>query len=161
MTIDNTTSIKIVNRYANVTGIYTLYYFTENIGSDQTASLNALLRTGVTANTTIGTALRRIGEVFKNTLTGKYTYTFVSPGDAIGTICVYLAACCFMRKTAACKPLIDAVIDTYRITIENSTDLVVTKDILKELTGIMLDRYEAEFAQIVKDLGIENELGLE
>lgn len=161
MTIDSKTSIKIVNRYANVTGIYTLYYFTENIGSEQIASLKSLLRAGVTVNTTIGTVLKRIGEVFKNTLTGKYTYSFVSPGDAIGTICVYLAACCFMRKTDACKSLIDAVIDTYRISIENSGTQETTKDILKELTGIMLDRYEAEFDQIVKDLGIENELGLE
>lgn len=161
MTIDNKTSIKIVNRYANVTGIYTLYYFTENIGSDQTASLNALIRTGVTANTTIDTVLKRIGGVFKNILTGKYTYSFVSPGDAIGTICTYLAACCFMRKTDTCKHLISAAIDTYIISIENSGTQETTKDILKELTGIMLDRYEAEFAQIAKDLGIEKELGLE
>ena len=66
-----------------------------------------------------------------------------------------------MQETNACKPLIDAIIDTYKMSIENSTDLITTKDILKELTGIMLNRYEDEFAQIVKDLGIENELGLE
>lgn len=160
MTIDNKTSIKIVNKYANVTGIYTLYYFAETIGSEQMASLKSLMRAGVTVNTTIGTALRRIGEAFKNTLTGKYTYSFISPGDTIGTICVYLAACCFMRKTAACKPLIDEAVDTYNISIQNSTDLTDTKSILKELTSIILDRYEDEFTQIAKDLGIENELGL-
>lgn len=161
MTIDNNTSITIVNRYANTTRIYRIYYFAETIGSEQMANLKALLRTGVTVNTTIGTALRRIGEVFKNTLTGKYTYSFISPGEAIGTICVYLAACCFMRKTDACKHLVGAVIDTYKISIENSGTQETTKDILKELTCIMLEKYEDKFTQIAKDLGIENEIGLE
>lgn len=160
MTLDNNTSIKITKTYSNKTGIYTLYYFIETIGSEQIASLKSLLSSSITISTTIGTALERLGDVCKKTLTGKYAYSFISPGDAIGTICVYLAACCFMGKTAACKPLIDAVVDTYKISIENSTDLTDTKSILKELTHIILDKYDDVLVEIAKDLGIAKELGV-
>ena len=74
MTIDNKTSINITNKYKNVTGIYTLYYFTETIGPERLAHLKALIHSEMTVSITTDIALKKIGKVFKGALTEKYSY---------------------------------------------------------------------------------------
>lgn len=74
------------------------------------------------------------------------------PCDAISRSCLYLAVCCYINKTSACKPLIDDLLDNYELSIEGSS--IPAKDILKEIVNISIDKYEYVFNEVAKELGI-------
>lgn len=149
MTLDKDTKFKIINRYKQTLRSYSLgqltTYLTERDNLKRTVE-------------TIMLNPIKLGNFLKSAQTKDckdLNYTFDFPANTISRTCLYLAACCFINKTSeVCKLLVEELIDTYDISIENSTAKESTKDILKEIVNITVNKYEALFNEVVEEQGI-------
>lgn len=149
MIIDKDTNFKIINRYKNTLRSHSLgqltTYLTERDNLKRTVE-------------TIMLNPIKVGNFLKSAQTKEakdLNYTFDFPANTISRTCLYLAACCFINKTSeVCKLLVEELIDTYDISIENSTTHESTKDILKEIVNITVNKYEDLFSNIAEELEI-------
>ena len=135
MKIDNTTNFKIINRYKQTLRSYSLdqltTYLTERDNLKRTVE-------------TIMLDPIKVGSFLKSAQakeTKELNYIFKFSANTISRTCLYLAVCCFINKTSdVCKLLIEELIDTYDISIENSTTHESAKDILKEIVKTTINK---------------------
>lgn len=81
----------------------------------------------------------------------------VLASDMVRSACLYLVACCFIGKTDNCKPLLENILDLYRILIYDpkaSKAYGDSKEILHYLVESIADNYNDQLEKIAKDLRI-------
>lgn len=141
MKIDNKTNFRIEHKYMHVAGTYTITYLTECADlEDMTKAI--MLDPAVT------------GQAIKSMLNQERNHMLMQPGDVIGQACLYLAVCCFVEETTYCRQIISDLVDMYNISIPAYNGHEGTRDILKEIAGIVADKYDNLFNDIAKELKI-------
>lgn len=139
MILNDSTHLIIINNYTRLVGPYSVRDITD------IANVYGLIKLAIADPI-------KLGNVFTTFILREKTSKFKPPGDAIGTICVYLAACCFIGQTAGCKSLITNIADTYQISVDTYMNQVNTKEVLKELVKIILDKYNDLFIKVAEEL---------
>lgn len=137
MAIDNKTRFKISNKHTNEFGVYSMDYLVTP------ARLERIVET-VMMDTV------ETGNIIRESLVYPKLHTSVPlpPGATVSRACLYLATCCYIDEIESCKSIINAIVDIYDISIENSKDPGDIKDMLKEIVKEIIDKHSYTFEAI-------------
>lgn len=95
------------------------------------------------------------GNIIKDILSSARTSIHFNLGVIISKTCLYLAVCCYIDKTKLCKSIINTIVDTYDISIDNPKDPADIKDILKEIVKTIIDQHSDTFEAMARKCGKE------
>lgn len=147
MMIDSNTTLVITNPHTQASGIYQISYLTEYANLEPIAKL--IMKDPIK----IGNFL--ISAIYKEA--GK---SWMPPGDTVARVCLYLAISCFTGKTDDIyKQIINKVLNIYDIWIHGSRISKEwahgrSKELLKELVSIIIDKYYDLFNKIAEELNL-------
>lgn len=142
MILNDSTRLIIINNYTRLVGPYTVRYITD------IADVYGLIKLAMADPI-------KLGNVFTTFILREKTSKFKPLGDTLGQICLYIATCCFIGQTASCKSLITNIADTYQISVDTYTNQVNTKEVLKELVKIILDKYNDLFIKAAEEVHLD------
>lgn len=145
MTIDSSTKFKITNKFLYDSSICSLDNLVEDHWSEMT--VESIMIDPAKECKLIAIDISHVNDP---------TYT-LSSSILISDACFCLAICCYIGQTDACRSLVAAVLKAYIITIVGagmSARNKNTKDILKELVNLTIEKHEALFEKVAKKLGI-------
>lgn len=139
MILNDNTHLIIINNYTRLVGPYSVRDITD------IANVYGLIKLAIADPI-------KLGNVFTTFILREKTSKLKPPGDTLGQICLYIATCCFIGQTAGCKSLITNIADTYQISVDAYINLANTKEVLKELVKIILDKYNDLFIKVAEEL---------
>lgn len=145
MTIDSSTEIKVTNKFLYDSSICSLDNLVEDHWTEMT--IEAIMIDPAKECKLIAIDLSHVNDP---------VYT-LNDSILISDACLCLAICCYIGQTDACRLLIAAILKVYSITIVGAGMQARnknTKDILKELVNLIIEKHEGLFEKVTKKLGI-------
>lgn len=145
MTIDNSTKFKITNKFLYDSSICTLKDLVKDHRSEMT--IESIMIDPAKECKLIAIDISHVND----------PAYLISSSILISNACFCLAICCYIGQTDACRSLVAAVLKAYIITIVGAGMQARnknTKDILKELVNLTIEKHEELFEKAAKKLGI-------
>lgn len=145
MTIDNSTKFKITNKFLYDSDVYTLKDLVEDHWTEMT--IESIMVDPAKECKLIAIDISHASDP---------VYT-LSSSILISDACLCLAICCYIGQTDACRSLVAAILKSYIISIVGSGTHARnknTKDILRELVSLTIEKHEALFEKVAKKLGV-------
>lgn len=140
--IDNNV-LTIVNKYTQEVNVFSVKRLTDtDIVTDSMIRL-------------IMTHSIELGDTFTTWILNEKNSTYKPSKDAIGQACLYIATCCFIGQTASCKTLIAEMANTYQITIDRNDTPEDTKEVLRALVKMILDKYDDSLSKFAEEVHLD------
>lgn len=146
MKIDNSTEIKVTNKYNLAAGIYSLDELTSYI--EDPIELEVLVKSIMTDPIQVGNVIRDL------LVKDRIYYSPVLIDNDVARTCLYLAVCCFINKTDMCKSVIKELVTAYEVSIYNSDAQENIRELLKEIVKTTINKYTGLFSNIAEELEI-------
>lgn len=143
MILNDNNTLTVVNKYTKEERVLPVKHLTNtDIVTDGTIRL-------------IMTHSIELGDNFTTWILNEKNSTYEPSKYAIGQACLYIATCCFIGQTASCKTLIAEMANTYQITIDRDDTPEDTKEVLRALVKMILDKYDDSLSKIAEEVHLD------